>query len=108
MGIEPTSDSDCRSTVLKTAAPTRTQTPPRANLPALSRLPVVAAAVRRSGVQEQMSRADGAEQPLADAGGACDAQRRALAGQRPSRPLDVPQRDAVEEDHAGHVDDEIA
>jgi hypothetical protein len=28
MGIEPTSDSGCRSTVLKTAAPTRTQTPP--------------------------------------------------------------------------------
>src|SRR3954464_13104614 len=34
MGIEPTSDSDCRSTVLKTAAPTRTQTPPPPNLPA--------------------------------------------------------------------------
>ena len=28
MGIEPTSDSDCRSTVLKTAPPTRTDTPP--------------------------------------------------------------------------------
>jgi Phage integrase family len=28
MGIEPTSDSDCRSTVLKTAPPTRTSTPP--------------------------------------------------------------------------------
>src|SRR5437588_10286345 len=28
MGIEPTSDSDCRSTVLKTEPPTRTNTPP--------------------------------------------------------------------------------
>ena len=37
MGIEPTSDSDCRSTVLKTAAPTRTQTPPPPNLPARPR-----------------------------------------------------------------------
>src|SRR4051794_19791778 len=27
-GIDPTSDSNCRSTVLKPAAPTRTQTPP--------------------------------------------------------------------------------
>src|SRR5436309_8588883 len=33
MGIEPTSDSDCRSTVLKTAPPTRTNTPPPRNLP---------------------------------------------------------------------------
>src|SRR4051794_13078745 len=55
-----------------------------------------------------MSRADGAEKPLDDAGCVRDAQRRAPASQRPSGPLDVPQRDAVEEDHAGHVDDEIA
>src|SRR3954454_19769218 len=34
MGIEPTSDSDCRSTVLKTAPPTRTDTPPPLKLPA--------------------------------------------------------------------------
>jgi len=33
MGIEPTSDSDCRSTVLKTAPPTRTDTPPPVVLP---------------------------------------------------------------------------
>jgi hypothetical protein len=100
MGIEPTSDSDCRSTVLKTAPPTRTSTPPAPNLPA--RRPP-----QRDLELEHAHRAGGLKEPYDDAWGVRDAHRATFGQQQRRSVLDPAETRAVQERHAGHVQHDI-